>query len=89
MNDKLARTGFLTFNAGLGALYKSVRSNTAGFGALGPVNPQTLSASVHRTPVNALKVTTTKPPPSWAATSTERFLEPPQSKSEILNTHHM
>jgi len=34
------------------------RSNTAGFGALyGPVNPQTLSASVHRTAVNAFKVT--------------------------------
>ena len=34
------------------------RSNTAGFGALyGPVNPHTLSASVHRTAVNAFKIT--------------------------------
>ena len=34
------------------------RANTAGFGALyGPVNPQTLSASAHRTAVNAFKVT--------------------------------
>ena len=34
------------------------RANTAGFGALyGPVNPQALSASAHRTAVNAFKVT--------------------------------